>query len=99
MNAQQILTVATFGASCRQLFEMIEADIAEPQRDLFRTGDAESLTLFKDLDKMAGLDQQLMRAGIQPGKTAPKDFDEKIPALEVGAVQIGDFQLATWRRL
>lgn len=54
---QQILTVAALGAALGKFLEMIEADIAEPQRDLLGAGDAQSLTLFQNLNKMTGFDQ------------------------------------------
>ena len=49
---------------------------------------------------MTGLDERGMRAGIKPGKTAAHDLHiESVPAVEIGAVDVGDFQFATTRGL
>ena len=78
---------------------MVERDIAEPQRDLLRAGDPQALALLEDLDEMARLDKRGMRAGVEPGKAAAEHLDMEIAALEIGAVDVGDLELAARRRL
>jgi len=36
--------------------------------------------------------QRIVRTGIQPGNTAPHSFDHQLAALQVAAIEIGDFQ-------
>ena len=45
------------------------------------------------------LEQRLVRAGVEPGDAAPEQLDVQLSALEVGAVHVGDLELAARRRL
>ena len=40
-----------------------------------------------------------MGAGVEPGETTTEAFNVQIATLEVGIVDVGDLQLAAWRRL
>src|SRR5262245_34625226 len=48
---------------------------------------------------MASLEQRLVRAGIEPGVSAPQSDHAELAGLEVAAVHVGDFQLPPGRRL
>src|SRR5262245_43828030 len=69
-NGLQIFAIAAFRGLLGDLLERLKRDVALPQRDLFRAGDAQALALFEDLHEMAGLNQRGMRAGVEPGKAA-----------------------------
>ena len=43
--------------------------------------------------------QRRVRAGVEPGEAAAQHLDVKLAALEIGAVDIGDLELAARRRL
>jgi hypothetical protein len=79
--------------------EVIERDVAEPQGDLFRAGDAQTLPLLEDLDKVAGFDQRSVRSSVQPGEAAAQYLDKKVAAIEIDLVHVGYFQFAAWRGL
>ena len=40
-----------------------------------------------------------MGAGVEPGEPTAEAFNVKIATLKVGIVDVGDLQLAAWRRL
>ena len=40
-----------------------------------------------------------MRAGIEPGETAPEYLDIEVAALKIGVVDVRDLDLAAWGRL
>src|SRR5947209_2764497 len=99
MHRQQILPVAALRCPLRQPVELIGIDVTQPQRDLLDAGDAQALALLEDLHEVAGFDQRLVRAGVEPGKAAAEHLDMQVAAFEIGAVDVGDLELAARRRL
>src|ERR1700722_5873663 len=97
MNTKQILTITAFSTALRQGFEFIERDIAQTERDLFRTSDTHALPLLKYLHKVAGFNQGGVCSSIQPSKPTAKNFDEQVASLHVGPVHICYLDLAAWR--
>src|SRR5262252_3262380 len=61
--------------------------------------DAEPLSLFQNLHKMACFDERGVCPGIEPGVAAAKHFDKKVAAFQIGAVNIGDLDLTPGRGL
>ena len=51
------------------------------------------------MDVIGRLHQRVVRAGIEPRDAAPELFDVELSALEVGAIHIGDLELAARGRL
>ena len=43
--------------------------------------------------------QAVVGAGVEPGEAAAEPDDVKVPALEIGAIDVGDLELAASRRL
>ena len=78
MNAQQILPIATLGATLRQLMEVIKRDITKPQRNLLGARNAHPLTLLEDLNEMAGFDKRGMSTGVKPREPAAQHLDIEI---------------------
>lgn len=63
--------------------------------DLFQAGDLEALALFYGMHEVAGFQQGFVSASIQPSEATAKHFYIKALVCKVGAVYIGNFQLAT----
>ena len=78
---------------------MLVAKYSPPQRNLFGASDPQSLALLQNLNEVACFNQRRMRAGIEPGKTTAKDLDIEVATFQVGAVDVGDLELAACRRL
>jgi hypothetical protein len=70
--------------------------IDEPpfKSDFLKAGDQVSGTFLDDADKFACFDQAVVRPRVEPCIAAPHALDEKLAALHVNAVQIGDLQFA-----
>ena len=98
VDTQEVFAIATFGTPLGKLFEMIQRNIAEPQRNLFETGNTHTLPLLEDLHEVARLDQREVCAGIEPCEAAPQHLNMEVPTLHVGPVDVGNFQLAARRR-
>ena len=89
MNTKQILTITAFSTALRQGFEFIERDIAQTERDLFRTSDTHALPLLKYLHKVAGFNQGGVCSSIQPSKPTAKNFDEQYILAELMTQRLG----------
>src|SRR5690606_7937325 len=63
-------------------------------RDFFRAGDFHALATLDRPDEGCSLVQAVMRAGIEPGIAPSELFDMEGPALEIDAVDVGDFEFA-----
>ena len=42
-------------------------------------------------DELGGFEERFVSAGVEPGVTAAEELDVEVAALEVGAVDAGDF--------
>ena len=93
-DAQQILAVAVLGKWLCELLQPGGADPLLAVGDFFRAGDLEALAVLQGGDEMAGLEQAVEGAGVQPGITALHDLHVELVALQVGLVDRGDFQFA-----
>src|SRR6185312_6213105 len=91
--------IAALGKLLRQSVKLVDADIAQPQRDFLDAGDSQPLPLFEDLHEVAGFYQGFVGPGVKPGETAAEYLDIEVAALEIAPVDVGDLQLATGRRL
>ena len=54
--------------------------------------------MFDGLHELAGFEKRLRRAGVQPRHAPPELHDVKRSTLEIDAVEVGDFELTTFRR-
>ncbi len=48
--------------------------------------------------KLAGFEQAVVRAGVEPGEAAAQHLHVELAALQIDAVDVGDLQLAARRR-
>jgi hypothetical protein len=62
--------------------------------DLLRAGDLQALALLQRGDELAGVEQAVVRAGVQPGIAAAHDLDLELALLQVACVDLGDLELA-----
>src|SRR5690554_4451716 len=62
--------------------------------NLLQAGNLVALTLFDGFHKLRRLQQTLVSARVKPGKATSKQFHVQITLLQIGAVNIGDFQFA-----
>src|SRR5206468_5573079 len=67
--------------------------------NLFDARHHQTLALLDRLDVVVRLQQRLVGAGIEPRDTARQLFDVQLTAFEIGAVDVGDLELAPGRRL
>jgi hypothetical protein len=91
---QQVLAVAVLLQRLRQPLELRVVDEAGAPGDLLGAGDLQALAVFQRGDELAGLQQAVVRAGVQPGVAALHDLHRQLALLQVGLVDGGDLQLA-----
>jgi hypothetical protein len=75
----------------------VEAGASEPalaETDFFEAGDLETLAVFDDGDELAGFEERVVRAGVEPRGAAAEDFDVEVAPLKIEAVEIGDLEFA-----
>ena len=98
-NLAQIVSVAAFFHCRGEVLHLPSVDPLLPVGYLFGTGDLQPLSMLDGLDELAGFDQALLGAGVQPGVPPPHALNRELAAFEIAAVQIRDFQLAADGRL
>ncbi|MNH24538.1 hypothetical protein D3C79_844780 [compost metagenome] len=64
--------------------------------NLFKAGNFQALPMFDGLHVLRGFQQAVVGTGIEPGKAATETLHTQIAALQVGIVDVGDFQFAAW---
>src|ERR1700722_16561644 len=65
-DAQKIFAVAAFFERLGELHQLTGIDEPRAPGDLLHTGDLQSLPLFDDAHEHAGIEQRIVRAGIEP---------------------------------
>ncbi|MOA42678.1 hypothetical protein D3C78_1647480 [compost metagenome] len=63
--------------------------------NFFQASHFQPLALFNGMHEMTGFQQRVMGTGIEPGETTTQHFYIECLPLQVSAVDVGDFQLAT----
>src|SRR5688500_5144508 len=74
-------------------------DKALAKSDLFRTSYLETLAVLNRFNEITGLYQAFVSTRVQPCITAAHDFNVELAAFQIGAIDIGNFQLSASRRL
>ncbi|MNW09107.1 hypothetical protein D3C71_2060280 [compost metagenome] len=90
------MPVAVFGQGLRQALQLFGADPLTAPGDLFRAGDFQALTPLQRGDELAGLQQAVVGARVQPGVATAHDLDAELALLQIQAIEIGDLQLTPW---
>src|SRR6478609_3362266 len=92
-EAQQVLAVGGLLQRRRERLQLRRVDPAEVVGDLLGAGHLQPLARLQRLDERARLQERFVRPGVQPGDAAPQLLEEKVPLLEVEAIEIRDLQL------
>ena len=92
--AQQVGSIPALGQRLRQLLQFGAVDETLAPGDFFRAGDLQALAALQRGEELAGIEQSVVRAGVQPGIAALPDLHIELAVLQVGVVDAGDFQLA-----
>ena len=98
-QAQQVLAITILGQRLGECLELFRRDPALAEGDFFRAGDLEALALLDGGDELAGFEQAVVGAGVEPGVAAAHDLDVELALFEVEAVEVGDFQFTARRGL
>src|ERR1700754_3429108 len=72
---------------------LLGRDEAHPQRDLLEAGDPHALSLLEGSHELAGVQQRLVRSGVQPGEAATQVDHACAAAIQIGVVHVGDLEL------
>ncbi len=75
--------------------ELPGTDVAPPESDFLRAGNALSLPLFQSAYEIGRIDQGFGRTHVQPCMAATETDHFQISTFEVGVVDIGNFQFST----
>src|SRR5271169_6349589 len=94
----QIVAILVLAERLGEPLEVGSGDQALAERDLLDAGDLEALALLDRAHELAGLQQRLVSAGVEPGGAAPELLDRQPAALEIDPVDVGDLELAARRR-
>ena len=62
--------------------------------DFFEAGDFQALAVFDDFDELAGGEEGVVGAGIEPGGAAAEEFDVEFAGFEVQTIEVGDLEFA-----
>jgi hypothetical protein len=78
---------------------LIDGDETLMKRNPLQERDLNTLTVLDCADELAGLQEAVVRAGIEPGIASPRVFDEQVDRFHVEAVEISDLEFASRRGL
>src|SRR3990172_2369011 len=95
----QVLAVTRLAERGGASLQLAVVDPTLPPGDLLGTGNFETLPLLDRGDERAGLEERIVRSGVEPRVTAPQELHREPLLLEVETVEIGDLQLAARRGL
>src|SRR6185312_11317331 len=98
-QAMQVLAVLALRQGVGQLAKLLSVDPAAAIGDLLQAADAQALALLDRPDELAGLDQAVVGAGVEPGEAAAQQLDVQLAGVQIDLVEGGDLQLAAVRRL
>src|SRR6516164_11109164 len=73
-----------------QSYELVGVDEAAAKGDLLHAGDLQSLAALHDAHELGGLEEGFVGPGVEPGKAPAEALHGEAPALQIGAVHIGD---------
>src|SRR5271155_1072412 len=94
IDRNQIFAITALGVPQRQLVELLQGNVPKPQGNFFETRVPQTLALFQNLHEVAGLEKGGMGPRIEPRETAAEHFHEKVAALQIGEIDVGDLKLA-----
>src|ERR1700722_8589286 len=83
-HAQQIFAVTAFFERLRQSDHLFRRNESRTPGNLFHAGYLQSLPLLDDAHEHAGIEQGVVRAGIEPCRAAGQPLDVQLANFEVG---------------
>lgn len=98
---QQFVQVASIAVLGHGSGEGVQGVVVAPglaPGDFLGAGDLEALAVFDGLDELAGFQQAVVGAGVEPGIAAAQVFDMQPFLVQIEPVEVGDLQLAARRR-
>src|SRR5687767_11504771 len=89
----QVLAVAILLQRRSQLAKLLGVDEPSTPSNLFWARDLQALSMLQRGDELPGLEQALVRAGVQPRIATLHDLHVERAGVQVGLVDSGDLQL------
>src|SRR6185295_10290102 len=97
--AQQVLAIPALREGLRKSAQLCRADVAHAPGNFLRARNFQALPVLDGRNEMRGLEQRLVRAGIEPRIAAPEWQYLQFAPGEVLLVDVRDLQFAARRRL
>ena len=92
------MPIAVLGQGLREFLQGFGVDPLLVEGDFFGAGDHQALAFLQGGNEASGLQQAVVRTGVEPGVAPAHDFNVELVLLKIAFVDVGDFQLATVRR-
>src|SRR6266542_1044206 len=96
--AAQIVGIMGVAEFVRPGEYLLRRNMTELERDLFEAHDLEALAVLDRSDERGSIVKTFMRAGVEPGKATAEPGNMERGTLQIGAIDVGDFKLASGRR-
>ena len=96
-DPHQVLAIAALLERLGELQQLLGVDEALAPGDLLDARHFQPLPLLDDAHEHAGIEQRIVRAGIEPRRAAPEPLDVQRAELQVRAIEIRDLELAARR--
>lgn len=90
--------ISAVAALYQRLGEPGELAVIDPTLapgDLLGTADTQALPLLDRLHELRGLQQRIVRTGVQPSKAPAHPLEPQIATCEISPVDVGDLELTT----
>jgi hypothetical protein len=85
-NSPEIISVTGFPEPGDGFFKCRGVQVTHLEADFLEAGDSEALAMLDDADELCGFKKRIMRAGIQPGRSAPEFLNLEAASLKVAPV-------------
>ena len=95
----QIFAVFGFSKLFTETMELVYIYPALAPGNLFDTAHAEALTVLDGGDKIAGFQQAVAIAGVEPGKATAEELHFQRALVQIETVEVGNFVFAASRGL
>src|SRR5690348_969988 len=93
----EVMAVFAVWHPAREVLQLGQFKKAGAKRGFLRAADFYAGAFFNRLHVSRSVMQAAAGAGVQPRKTPAEPVDMELPALQIGDIHVGDFQLAARR--
>src|SRR3569623_74952 len=90
----QVFAVTAFAKRLQKPNKLSVVDPFLSPRNFFRRGDFDALTPLERCDELAGIEEGLMRAGIEPGKPPSHDLGVESTIFEIAPIAVRNLQFS-----